>query len=557
LKLVGAIALLAIGPACLGPAGGDGDPEGKARSDRPSPSVYEAVTEAPEGWFESGCSLPLEQLRRIRRGYNPRRSPDILFVPREPNQFFNNHSGPWDYIQRVPIALYGPGFIEPRGRVSPKVEPTVADLAPTFAELLGFDEFPQRAGRVLETALVPQQERPKPPKLILTVVWDGGGRFVLDAWPKAWPTLKRLGKEGTWFDNAIVGSSPSVTPPIHSNIGTGTFPKEHGIIDIPLRDGDQVVDSWPEQTPRFLDVPTLGDLYDQATDNRPKVGMFAYKNWHLGMIGHGAYLPGGDKDVAVLVDGSGGFVTNEEWYSVPSWLHDVTGLDEDTQTIDAEDGKLDGQWMGRDLLQDPKDLRNTPAWVLYQTRVLEELLKGEGFGADDVPDLFYTNYKQIDQVGHHMGMLKPEMENVLRHTDAQLEKLIEFLDRRVGKRAWVLAVTADHGPSPDFSDTRGWPIHMLVFRDALGKHLDIDPDELLIDERSSGFWPDQDVLAEQGITEGDIADFVINYRLEQDVPPGKEMGSMYEGRGKELLFSAAFPADRLGQIWQCALDRNK
>jgi hypothetical protein len=64
-------------------------------------------------------------------------------------------------------------------------------------------------------------------------------------------------------------------------------------------------------------------------------------------------------------------------------------------------------------------------------------------------------------------------------------------------------------------------------------------------------------LAEQGITEGDIADFVINYRLEQDVPPGKEMGSMYEGRGKELLFSAAFPADRLGQIWQCALDRNK
>ena len=69
---------------------------------------------------------------------------------------------------------FSTGRVHPQGIVGEDAA-TVADLAPTFAELLDFDEFPERDGRVLEEALLPPDERNGVPKLIFTVVWDGGG----------------------------------------------------------------------------------------------------------------------------------------------------------------------------------------------------------------------------------------------------------------------------------------------------------------------------------------------------------------------------------------------
>ena len=48
-----------------------------------------------------------------------RRSGQIVFVPQEPNFVGTNfpHSGPWNYLQDVPLFLYGPGIIPAVGRV--------------------------------------------------------------------------------------------------------------------------------------------------------------------------------------------------------------------------------------------------------------------------------------------------------------------------------------------------------------------------------------------------------------------------------------------------------
>ena len=43
---------------------------------------------------------------------------------------------------------------------------------------------------------------------------------------------------------------------------------------------------------------------------------------------------------------------------------------------------------------------NTPARIPWQTRLIDEVVQREGFGADDVPDLLYINYKLIDEIGH-------------------------------------------------------------------------------------------------------------------------------------------------------------
>ncbi len=476
-------------------------------------------------------------------------------VPREPHFFGSvetSHSGPWDYLQRVPLVFYGPGFIRSQGEISPDTEVTVADLAPTLADLLDLEWPDDRAGRAIPEVLVPADDRPGDPKVIVVIAWDGGGWNVLEQWPQSWPFLRKLMERGTSVRNAIVGSSPSVTPTIHATIGTGTFPRQHGIIDIPVRDGDKIVGSYDGRTPKYLRVPTLADLHDASVDNAAKVGIFSYKAWHWGMMGHGAYIDGGDKDIAVLAERTAGnLLTNERWYSLPSYLHDVPGFEEDLRAVDSEDGKLDGAWMGHDVLHDPAARRETPVWVRYQTRLIEALLEEERFGEDDVPDLFFTNYKQIDEIGHSFNMVNPETREIIAHTDEALSRLVSFLDRKVGKRRWVLAVTADHGMTPDPSTTGAWALRMERMKEDLGDHFEVDPEELLTEHRVTGLWFDKDVLRQEGITVAQIANFLLGYTIGEN-SPYEEIPREYRDRVDETVFDAAFPSKRLNEVWRCA-----
>ncbi|MDQ4025331.1 MAG: alkaline phosphatase family protein, partial [Actinomycetota bacterium] len=257
-----AVVALLLAAACTG-SGAEENPEPRAEQPTEAPvrgrvaiASPEPVTEAPDGWFEAACDLPIEQLRRIRRGYVPGRSPELLVVPREPNYFGSfasyTHSGPWDYVQSIPLVFYGPGYIKPQGEITLDRETTIADLAPTLAELLDTPFPGGRPGTAITEALLPEEERAGIPKVIVTVVWDGGGWNVLEAWPDAWPYLRRLMEKGTSVGNSVVGSSPSVTPAVHTNLGTGAFPKQHGIVDIPVREGVEIFGAYDGFTPRFL-----------------------------------------------------------------------------------------------------------------------------------------------------------------------------------------------------------------------------------------------------------------------------------------------------------------
>nr|MBA2600429.1 alkaline phosphatase family protein [Actinomycetota bacterium] len=348
-----------------------------------TPTQLEPVTEPADGWRASGCSLPLEYVRRIRRGNYPGRSPDVIVVPREPNFFgaftSTSHSGPWDYLQKVPLVFYGPGFIEPEADLSLDREVTLADLAPTLAELLDV-EFPTAVGRPIEGVLDPT--RAGPPKLIVTVVWDGGGWNTLRTWPDQWPHLKKLMAGGTSVQDVIVGSSPSVTPAIHTNIGTGAFPKQHGTVGIPIREEDGTMSiAFDNKSPDHVEIPMLGDTYDAATGNAAEVGMFAFKGWHMGMMSHGALAPGGDKDIAILANTQEKFVTNPNLFEVPSYVEDITGLEDYVRSVDQADGELDDKWMGHEVLDQPSERRDTPAWTLFQTKIIKTVLSREGFGA--------------------------------------------------------------------------------------------------------------------------------------------------------------------------------
>ncbi|HEV8681514.1 MAG TPA: alkaline phosphatase family protein [Actinomycetota bacterium] len=510
-----------------------------ARSSEPP----DLVPSAPGlGAFEEmACGLPSQQLLRIWRGSFPGRSGNIQIVPNEPNYMSGgfSHSGPWEYLQRVPMLWYGPGYVPAASKVRRPV--TMADVAPTIASYLGYD-FKAADGTPMTEALLSEGGRGKPPRLVLVVVWDGGGRNVLSEYPDAWPNLRRLIRRGAWYENATVGSSPSATPPIHTTLGTGAFPRHHGLVDLKFKVGGKIVPSH-EDGPKYLEIPSIADRYDRDMENEPKVAMVGFRAWHLGMIGQGSFLEGADRDLAALMEGPTAEwnlpAPNSRYFEFPAYVNDVPGLEQAVRAMDLQDGQLDGAWLGEEVVGVPDLLKRTPAYTEWQTLILEEIIRREQFGSDDVPDLIFTNYKQIDEVGHRWTMNSPQMEEVVKASDQALGDLVAILNRDVGKGRWVIAVTADHGvlPKPKLTGAFAIPNSELVG--------DIEATfggNVVKAIRPSQLWIDGRVLARKGYSLEQVAEYVAEYTKGQTVKDPSKLGP--EDR-EERVFSAAFPSTAL------------
>jgi Type I phosphodiesterase / nucleotide pyrophosphatase len=515
-----------------------------------------------DGWFARACSLPPKYVRRIRRGYFPGRGPDIALVNRLPHNFGGlvsaAHTGPFDYLQQVPLVLYGPGHIKSQGPVSLKREVSVADIGPTIAELIGTRFGTGGPGRPITQALEAAEEKTDPPRLVVVVVWDGGGWNVLNTWPEKWPFLKGLMQEGTSVENAIVGFSPSVTPPVHATIGTSAWPRDHGAVSLRIPVEGRMRNVYAGGSPQYLEAPTLADEYDQTTGNRAKIGLVAGRDWHLGMIGHGAYIDGGDRDIAAIIDTTKrkDFIVNESYYRLPRYLGDVRGLNKDARTVDSSDGRRDGEWMSHSL-EGSEGLFRSPAWDLFQTRLIEAVIDRERFGRDAITDLFYTNYKQIDHLGHFYNMLSLEIGESIRFADRALKDLVSFLDSKVGHGEWVLALTADHGQSPHPTVVDGWPIDRDELARSVGRHFGVPANEFVWNTTPNGLWLNPSVMANQGIDEIEIVEFLLDYRAKDNVRKGKKVLEQFKDDLDEKIFAAAFPMDQIDRVWRCVKQRDR
>lgn len=513
---------------------------------------FAAATRAPRepvpSFEEQACALSPELLLRTQRGYFEPRSGQISLLPRTPAYMASggggwSHSGPWPYLQDVPLVFYGPGIIEGGSSVDRPV--TAADIAPTFARLLK-SRSGESAGEPL--AEVIDAFHAKRPKLILTIVWDGGGWNTLDLWDDSWPNLKQMMAEGIDFSNATVGSSPSVTPAVHTTIGTGVFPATHGITGVPVRDENgEVVDAFLNgESSRFIQVPALAELWDERNGNRAKIGMVGYEPWHLGMIGQGAERTGGDKDDAVWLDTeTNEWITNPDHYSFPASVGATEGLDDLVAELDAADGQVDGIWRNDVPLDDPSRTEETPAFIGYHTRAMLEMIEAEGYGTDDITDLLFTNYKQIDRVGHYFNMDSDYVNDVLVRTDEELGVIIDELDRIVGAGEWVIALTADHGQQRDASDINGYGINAREVEDDIRDEFG---------DVVRAVWPTEVFLLEDAMTREDVTvELIANFLGGYTVGDNNDgLGGILADTGRfepgDRLFDLAIPAAMLGEL---------
>lgn len=499
------------------------------------------------------CALNEKILARIWRGHHPR-SEDVTIVPRRPNFIGTttvvSHSGPWDYLQRVPLVLYGPGSIRARGEVPTPA--TVADVYPTVGRLVDVD-LPRRDGRVLNEALLDGGGR-RPPKLIVTLVWDGGGWNMLDRWPDGWPTLARMIRGGTSFMNATVGSSPSITSAVHTTIGTGAFPRKHGIIGNDLRmPNGELVKSFAGRDPKDVELSTFGDDIDRALGNEPKVGLIGWKHWHLGMTSHGASAPDSDRDHMGLMYWDGKDVKlsmNATLFESPPHLLEVADIRRLSEQADREDGRDDDHWFRQHLYKKNFAVYGNPAWARYEAEVILSFWEKEGYGADDVPDLFFTNFKMTDLVGHKWTIDSDEVHGVLQAQDRALARMLRYLDEQV--KDYVVILTADHGHTREPSQTGAWPIAQTEVISDIDAEFDVPKGQSLVQESAAvGLFLDRALKQRLDVSDDDVARFLNAYTIAENATTD-ELPEGYEDRGDEQVFSAAIPKDSMKDVMECA-----
>jgi hypothetical protein len=505
--------------------------------------------------------LGAEHLELVRRQFHPERSGDLQLVlgPYNSSNYANestslvkndprsSHASVWMYLERIPLFVYAPGIVEPgdhAGRV------TLADLAPTTAHLMGFDAFEAPEGRVL-----PGIERPaEPPKVVVTFVIDGGGWNVLQHWDDpddaktSWPEMKRLMRQSANYRDAIVGTFPAVTACAHATIGTGAFPRVHGITGHNLRQGGKPTKAWGAPgaaDPSFLFVPTLADAWNEATDDGAWVGELGYQIWHVGMLGRGGNRPLGDKPVAVLwdEDGGGGWISqNPDIWRLPNSFPAIERLEELVAAY-ADPGVDD-----RYTLKGKKALCCTPPIIEYQGDIIEATFDSEPIGEGPNTSLLYINVKAPDYAGHVYNYLSLRQRFALLETDRQIGRVARILQERFAPGEYVLIVTADHGQCPTVNLAGGVRLDPIQIQKDIERRFDRSLVGLVESVVPSEIYLSSRAMADTGIDDAQVAAWLSDYRYGDNIGPYVPEEAIDPERYDQPIFAAVFPRSYLMQL---------
>jgi hypothetical protein len=381
----------------------------------------------------------------------------------------------------------------------------------------------------------------KTPKVVVTYVFDGGGWNVLRQWPNDWPNFARLMREGMHYRNALTGSFPAVTACAHATIGTGTFPRQHGITGHNIRDGAVARKAY--RTPGHADpsdilVPTLSDLYHDATG--AWVGQIGYQVWHMGMIGAGGTdRPATDLPVGVYFDettGGGWQPHNPLLFRLPEGTPGMDVLDARMQTFEPTEPTWDPEF---------EPWRTTyccvPPIAGYQGDLLEATLTNEPIGKGNA-SLLYTTFKSPDYTGHVYGMLSKWEGYMLNAVDQELGRIVRFLDQRFPGE-YALFVTADHGqcPLPDsMGGVRLDPIQLAstierAFGAGLGQAVEYTaPSEVYLNRSA---------LGDAGANVDDVAAALRNLTYRQNLGPYVPASAIEAQLLDNREFAAVFSSD--------------
>lgn len=325
------------------------------------------------------------------------------------------------------------------------------------------------------------------PKLVVGIVVDQMRYDYLTRFSDKYGEngFKRMINNGYNFKNNHFNYVPTYTAPGHSSVFTGTSPMNHGIIGNNWFDKemgemvycvqDDAVGSTGtnsnagKKSPHRMKSTTVADMNRLHTQMKGKTIGIAIKD-------RGSILPAGHTaNAAYWFHGrdEGKFITSTFYLDkLPQWVNDFnksgiaksymkewnTLYDINTYTESGSDeNNFEGGYKGKDKATFPYDLnklqkQNNGFDLILQSAYGNDLttdfviaaIEGEDLGQDDYTDFLTLSFSSTDKVGHNFGVNSKEVQDTYLRLDKSLEKLLFYLDKRVGKDNYVVFLTADH-----------------------------------------------------------------------------------------------------------------
>jgi predicted AlkP superfamily pyrophosphatase or phosphodiesterase len=332
-------------------------------------------------------------------------------------------------------------------------------------------------------AFAAQAQKPARPKLVVGIVvdqmrWDYLYKYY-DRYGEG--GFKRMIKEGFNCQNTMINYLPSYTGPGHACVYTGSVPSIHGIAANDWYDKDgkrmmyctqddsaQTTGSHSNQgkmSPANMLTSTITDELQLATNMRSRVYGIALKD-------RGSILPAGHTANGAFWydDSTGRFITSSYYMQeLPQWLvrfnnrrladslvntpwttlYNKKGYVNST----ADDTPYEGLAPGESKPVFPHDfskwkyygLRFTPGGNIITTEAAIACMEGERLGRSNSTDFMCISYSSTDYAGHFYGPDAMEMEDMYLRMDIDMERLLQYLDERVGQGNYLMFLTADHG----------------------------------------------------------------------------------------------------------------
>lgn len=452
-----------------------------------------------------------------------------------------------------------------------------------------------------------QSAQATPPALVVVVVIDQFRGDYLAAFRDHFGEdgFNRVMREGAWFSNAHLQYGSTATGPGHATMLTGVPPAVHGIVANDWQefsgkahgvyccgDGEAKCIGLPEgarsdgRSPRNLRAATLGDALKAALGAQSKV-------WTIAIKDRAAVLTGGQHADCALWFDDGNFVTSSyyrrdlpEWAAqfnrerfadryfhkpwdrlLPAALYGprfVVAPGGDGRSADDAFPKIIGGDREKPDKKYFDELINTPFGNELVFEAARRCIAAEELGGDGVTDLLCLGCSSNDVVGHTYGPDSDEVMDCTLRTDRQLGEFLNWLDARLGRGNYLLAITADHGvaPMPELAQAAGLGggrIDTGDLKKALNRGLAErfpDASEPLVAEVNLPWiYLNEQAVAAAHLEQKDVARAAA--RLAADFPgiertvPICDLPADIDGRGDELLDQVrnSYFAGRAGHVY--------
>ncbi|HYL63541.1 MAG TPA: alkaline phosphatase family protein [Candidatus Methylomirabilis sp.] len=389
--------------------------------------------------------------------------------------------------------------------------------------------LPVAMGQATRAGKIPRAQPDRPtklqtilqrPRLVVLLVVDQMRSDYVDKFQGQWTGgLKRLVEEGAWFRDAAYPYAATETCVGHSTISTGAFPATHGMVANAWwdRESQKMVTCTADPQANNIGyaglsvkggdsaarmmMPAFAEELKFQTGNATRVVTFSLKaRASITMAGHKA-------DAATWFDPAAGAWETSSVYGTAPFVEAYAkthparedygktwslALPESAYFYDKE-AKGAGPPAGAGSTF-PHPLRGKsggpePDAAYYEewqaspyadtalTKLAETAVDSLNLGKGGGTDFLAIGYSPLDYVGHAFGPRSWEVQDVLIRLDKNLGELFAYLDKKVGREKYVVALSADHGvvPIPEDMQQTGADagrLHLPEVQEQIEKTLD-------------------------------------------------------------------------------------